>query len=170
MKKIFFLLIIWKSIQLEAQYLATDVRHYIKIEGASLRFYASTLSEKTHELQFTDDGISFNGIYGWDFDEKAHLGIGGGYLGIGNISGASAFGEVNFYVSNAHLNPYIGARLGYSYILPKNVDGKGGILAEFVGGFMIKPDFYKYFSIYIQSGFMYDHKLLFVPIRLGVRF
>ncbi len=170
MKKLIVPLILFFGFQTLAQYRATEIRHYIKIEGSALKYYVSTLSENTHELRLTDDGIAFNGIYGWDFDEKFQIGAAGGFMSIGEAKGAAAFGEFNFFVSNTYINPYTGIRLGYSYIFPKNASSQGDLIAEFVTGLQINFGLYTYFSMYLQTGFMYTHKNLMVPLRIGIKF
>ncbi len=170
MKKILLLSLLWISFHGNAQYQYSTMRHYIKIEGGALKYYVSTISENSDKLQLAEDGIAFNGIYGWDFDEKIHLGLGGGFMSLGDTKGVTAFSEINFYVSNTHINPYTGIRVGYSYIFPEGFASQGDLLAEFVTGLQINFDLYTYFSIYLQTGFMYTQKSLMVPLRIGLKF
>ncbi len=149
----------------------SGVRHFIKVEGGSILFYKSTLSETSTELKPGEKpAFNANAIWGWDFDEKKFLGIGGGYTSYQNFSGASLFGEMNFFASNTHFNPFVGIRAGYDYILSGNLSRQGDVLGEFLAGLQIRFDDYSYFSIYLQSGFAYRQKSLMIPLRFGIRF
>ncbi len=153
------------------QYTASDVRHFIKLEGGSLMFYKSTLSKGSSVVMSTSKRLmNLNAIWGWDFDEKKFLGIGGGYAKYQADSGASLFGEINFFVSNTRLNPYIGLRTGYEWLFSSNLPKSGAVFAEFLTGLQIRMGDFTYVSIYLQSGLAYRQKILFVPLRLGIRF
>ncbi len=154
----------------KAQYTASSMRHYIKIEAGVLKYYTTTLSENTNVFRLTDQSFDVNAIWGWDFNEKKHLGLGGGYFNSPYAQGASLFGEVNFYVSNNYLNPYIGGRLGYAYLSPDGYQAQGNIMASFLVGLQIKLGMYNFMAIYLQSGLLYEHKTLFMPLRLGFKF
>jgi len=154
----------------KAQYTASDTRHYYKIESGVLKYYTTTLSENTTYFRLTDQAFDINAVWGWDFNEKKHLGLGGGYFNSPHAQGASLFGEVNFYVSNTYLNPYIGGRLGYAYLSPDEFQAQGNIMASFLVGLQIKLGLYNYKAIYLQSGLLYEHKSLFMPLRLGFKF
>jgi len=169
--KAIFMLVFLTGFQFStAQYTATDVRHHIKLEAAYLKFYASTLSENSTEYRMMEDGKQFNVIWDWDFDEMRYLGLGMGYLQVGNATGGSVFGEINFFVSNGILNPYMGARVGYSYLkIPENTT-QGAVMASFIAGLQIRLGVYAYPAIILQTSLRYEHKALFIPLTLGYKF
>ena len=76
--KNFFVLVLFTFVftQLQAQYVATDTRHFFKLEGGYLFNYLSTLSEDTKELRLEQSGRSASLSFGWDFDEKKALSVG----------------------------------------------------------------------------------------------
>ncbi len=152
------------------QYAATDMRHYFKFEASVLRYYTSTVSDHSHDYSFHDNGKQFIAVWGWDFDEKKYLGFGAGYSDFENAKGLSAFGEINFFVSNSYLNPYIGARLGYSRFKPEVLDSQNDITATFLTGLQIRFGVYSYTALYLQTGLLYQQKTLFFPLTLGIKF
>ncbi len=171
LKNLFSILLFYVFSLTFAQYTASDVRHFIKLEANKMLFYKSTLSASSTTLKpAAASVINVNGIWGWDFKEKRFLGIGIGYTGYQAYSGASLFGEINFFVSNTHLNPYIGMRAGYELLFPTNLSRSGDVLAEFLTGLQIRLGDFTYVSIYLQSGLAYRQKTLFIPLRLGIRF
>ncbi len=171
LKKLLTLIFFFVFFVAFTQYEASDVRHFIKLEGGSLLFYTSTLSEDSVELKPGDvPAFNLNAIWGWDFNEEKFLGVGGGYTSYQNFSSASLFGEMNFFVSNGHFNPYIGVRAGYDYNLSGNLSRHGDVLGEFLAGLQIRFSDYSYFSIYLQSGLAYRQKSLMIPLRFGIRF
>ena len=154
-----------------AQYEASNVRHFIKIEGGSLLFYKSTLSDTSTELKPGESpAFNVNAIWGWDYNEEKFLGLGAGYTSYEKFSSASLLGEMIFFTSNTHFNPYIGVRAGYDFIFIDNASRKGDMIGEFLTGLQIRFSNYSYFSIYLQSGFAYRQKSLMIPLRFGVRF
>ncbi len=169
-KKIIIIIVFFNVHLLLAQYTATDMRHYIKVEGGSLRYYTTTLSDKSQDFSMQQNAWQINAVWGWDFDEKRYLGMGAGFLNFKDLKGVSAFGEINFFVSNSYINPYIGARLGYSMVKPDQMDMQGNILAEFLTGLQIRFGMYSYYAIYLQTGLSYQQKSLFVPVSIGLKF
>ena len=171
LKNLLSILFLYVSSLSFGQYTASDVRHFIKLEGGSILFYKSTLSDASTSFKpEATSVVNINAIWGWDFNEKRFLGIGGGYTGYQDYSGASIFGEINFFVSNTHVNPYIGMRVGYEMLFPTGLSRSGDALAEFLTGLQIRFGDYTYVSIYLQSGLAYRQKTLYVPLRLGIRF
>ncbi len=150
-----------------AQYTATDVRHYIKVEGAWLKNYLSTLSDKTTQLQMHDNGTNVNLIWGWDFDERVNVGIGAGYIQLDTHRGLNLYGDVSFFVSNGIVNPFIGIRAGYDMIWPYNTDGQGSVLGEFMTGIKIRLSRCHAYTLYLQSGLLYTQNNLYFPVRVG---
>ncbi len=173
MKLKIYLFIIFSGIfsVIFSQYEASDVRHFIKVEGGSLLFYKSTLSENSNEIKPGEiPAFNTNVIWGWDFNEEKFLGVGAGYTSYKNFSGVSLFGELNFFASNLHFNPYIGIRGGYDFILSNDLSRQGDVLGEFLAGLQIRFSDYSYFSIYLQSGIAYRQKSMMIPVRFGIRF
>jgi len=170
MKKIFVIIVLlFFSSRMYAQYLATDTRHFIKIESGYFINYLNP-SDDPDALQFSEDGQNINLVFGWDFDEKKVIGVGAGYLSLDDSEGINVFSEVNFYVSNGYVNPYLGAKIGYAIVWPPNIDGEGSILAEFLTGIKIRLGLYSYPSLYVQSGLLYTENTLYLPLRLGFSF
>lgn len=171
LKNLLSILFLYVSSLSFAQYTASDIRHFIKLEGGSMLFYKSTLSDASSVLKPAETSVmNFNAIWGWDFNEKRFLGVGAGYTDYQDYSGASLFGEINFFVSNTHLNPYIGLRAGYEMLFPTDLSRSGDVLAEFLTGLQIRFGDFTYISAYLQAGLAYRQKTLFVPLRLGIRF
>ena len=154
-----------------AQYEASDTRHFIKLEGGSLLFYTSTLPKTPTALKLKEAPVfNVNAIWGWDKNEVRFLGVGAGYMSYNDFSSASLFGELNYFVSNSYINPFIGVRAGYEYVFSGNLSNQGDVLGEFLIGLQIRFGLYSYLSMYLQSGLAYRQKALFFPIRLGFRF
>lgn len=169
-RKLIFVLFFSSFHPLLAQYTATTIRHHIKLEATYLKFYTSTLSKQTETYRFMEDGLQFNAVWDWDFDEKRYMGLGLGYLAIGEAKGASAFGEINFFVSNGILNPYIGIRGGYSILKDVKNDIHSDMMAAFLIGLQIRLGVYAYPAIFLQTGLQYDQKTLFMPLTVGYKF
>ena len=153
-----------------AQYTASNMRHYIKVEGSYLFNYKSNVSSNPEDMILEDNGKNVNLIWGWDFDERVLLGVGAGYLNLDGMDGLNVLGNVNFFVSNSHISPFLGARGGYSVIWPLNSDGSGSILAEFTSGVKIRVGNCRVFTFFIQSGLSYTQNTLYVPVRFAIVF
>jgi len=167
----FFGITLFLFINLNAQYEGVEVTHYIKVEAGYLHNYLSTLPEEnTSSVRMIKDGINVNMLYGWDFNERTLLGFGAGFLGLDDYKGFSTFTEMNFFISNQTINPFIGFRGGYNLILSENFIQKGSVMGEFLAGVKINFGLCNYSTIFLQSGLYYTHNTLYFPVRVTYYF
>jgi hypothetical protein len=172
---IFLLSIVFQQ-SLYSQYTATDVRHYFRVEGCYQKYFVRTLQVDAepdwqgYQLNNKQNGRSVNLSWGWDFDERILLGLGAGYINYEGIDGIQMFSEVNFFVSNVHINPYLGFRAGYSHIWNQYENGSGSFSGSFLAGIQFILGDCRVFKFYLQSGLQYTHQALFVPVTLGLQF
>jgi hypothetical protein len=158
------------------QYLATDVRHYFRFETGYRKYFVRTLTVDPqpdwlgYQLTNEQDAWSVNLAWGWDFDEKTLLGFGGGYLNYEGINGLQIFSDVNFFVSNSYVNPYLGFRAGYSHIWNQYENGSGSFTGSFLAGIQFRLGDCSLLKLYVQSGLQYSHQALFIPVALGFQF
>jgi len=176
MKHALYILLLLISFHTLAQYVETDSRHFIRIETGYLKYFFTPVNVdasenwKGYKLPNKENGLIFNAMWGWDFNEATFLGVGAGYINFEGIDGADVFTEVNFMVSNSYINPYLGMRLGYTHLWNQYEKGSGSVLAEFLLGLQIRFGTYSYSSIHLQSGLSFTQQAVFVPLRLAYQF
>jgi len=175
MKRLVYLLIFY-SLYSNAQYESAEKIHYMRIEGGFQKYYLRTLDVDPtmnwlgYELNKEQDAWFANFIWGWDFEEKTLLGLGAGYLNYEGINGVQVFSDINFFISNTRVNPYLGLRGGYSHIWNQYTNGSGSFTGTFFVGIQYSFGTYSSLRLYLQSGLKYTHQALFFPLSLGFQF
>jgi len=154
----------------------SSTRHFIKVESSYLRYLTHTINVdatpewKGYYLTDIQRGFDVNAMYGWDFNEYLYVGLGTGYMNFHGINGVSAFTDVDVYVSNTYINPYLNVKLGYSHIWNQYEGGTGSFLGQFGLGVNFRFDVYSYLSFYVKSGVMFTQQSLLIPVGVGVKF
>jgi len=175
-KSILFFTFFILALHAVAQYEESESRHFIRVEAGYLKYLARTVTVKPgagwkgYHLPENENGMNFNAMWGWDFNESNLLSVGAGYLNFEGIEGADIFTEIDFMVSNSYVNPYLGLRGGYTHLWNQYENGTGSVLAEFIVGLQFRFGMYSYSSVHLQSGISFTQQALFIPVRLSYQF
>ena len=151
----------------------SQIDYSIKAETGFLKYQFNTIQVdpgpnwKGYYLD-EKNGVDFNIINGFDFNNKLFAGIGLRYLNFEGINGISVFSDFEYLPLKTRLTPLINLKIGYSHIWNQYDNGTGTGLGELCLGLNFRLT--EKIDIYAKSGFTMTQQSLLIPIRLGIRF
>ena len=150
----------------------SQIDYSIKAETGFLKYQHITVyvdpgpNWKGHYL-YEENGVDFNIINGFDFNNKLFAGIGVGYLNFEGKNGMSVFSDFEYLPLKTRLTPLVNLKIGYSHIWNQYENGTGSGLFEWCLGLNFRLT--EKIDIYAKSGFTTTQQSLLIPFRLGIR-
>ncbi len=151
----------------------SQINYSIKAEAGFIKYLFNTIhvdpgpNWEGYNLN-EKNGIDFNIINGFGFNNKLFAGIGLGYLNFQGINGISLFSDFEYLPLKTRLTPLINLKIGYSHIWNQYENGKGTVLGELCIGLDYRLS--GKVDIFAKSGVTMTQQALLIPIRLGIRF
>lgn len=151
----------------------SQIHYSIKAETGFLKYQYNTVQVdpgpnwQGYNL-YEENGIDFNVINGFEFNNRVYAGIGLGYLNFEGVNGLSIFSDFEYMPLKTRLTPLINLKIGYTHIWNQYENGTGTGLGELCVGLNFRLT--EKIDIYTKSGYSMTQQSLFVPLRFGIRF